>query len=438
VNDEHGESLERELVGAVLRNPELLGAAADVVTSEDFTTRANRLTWEAMLALDVDGKPLDAPSLRVELQEHGNLGAVGGGAYLGSLLDGVPRVSEGAVVFWARKVRERGRLRRLAGSLRDVLKQADGGMVTADELHATVERVLADGTAAVGAVLDRGAVASATWALLEAEVQGKAAGIATGLPDLDHRLRSGGWRPGQLVYIGARTSRGKSALLVGFAEAGAAHGKHVLFVPLEMSPEDLGARRLVAHAGVSLAGLHSWRSHERGRVLDELGRAREILARPLDFTSAGVRTLGAIRAACRRQKQRHGLDLVCVDYLGLIQHDRAGKASLYERTTLVSQGLKALAMDLQIPVLCAVQLNREPSTQNAKGAKPSLAHFRDSGAIEQDCDIALLIHQEGTRDAIEDGDAEVIVAKQRNGWTGSVPVCWRAACARFECREATP
>jgi replicative DNA helicase len=220
--------------------------------------------------------------------------------------------------------------------------------------------------------------------------------------------------------------------LLGFAEAAAARGERVLFVPLEMTPEELGARRLVAHAGASLAGLQSWRREERGRVLAELSQAREILARPLDFTSKATRSLGQIRAACRRQRLRHGLDLACIDYLGLVTHDRPGKASLYERTTLVSQGLKALAMELEVSVLCAVQLNREQAAQSGKPVTPSLAHFRDSGAIEQDCDVALLIHQAESRDAIKDGDCELIVAKQRNGWTGSVPARWRAACARFE------
>jgi replicative DNA helicase len=280
-------------------------------------------------------------------------------------------------------------------------------------------------------VLAREAVALETWRAIEAEVEGRASGISTGLPDLDLRLRFGGWRPGLLVYVGARTSWGKTALLMGFAEAAAAAGRSVLGVPLEMTPVEIGVRRLVSHSGVSLAGMHVWRTGpERARVLEELSRARAILERPLDFTGKDVRTLAAIRAAARRQRQRHGLDLLVVDYLGLVQYGPAAKLSVYERTTLVSQGLKAIAMDLEIPVLCAVQLNRETTTKGTRG--PSLAHFRDSGAIEQDCDVAVLINQASSRDVIEEGECELIVAKQRNGWTGSVPAFWRATCARFE------
>ena len=425
------EEHERSLLGAVLVSPELLGAAADVITPADLAPAHARI-WEALLRLEEDDRPRDLVTLRAELAELGYLEAAGGAAYLAGLVDGVPSVGEPAVVEWARTIRERSRLRRQAAALRELVRQADAGAVTADELDAGLERLLSS-LAASAAVLDREAVARETWALLEAEVHGQAEGIGTGLPDIDRRLRFGGWRPGQLVYVGARTSRGKSALLLGFAEAAAARGRRVLFFPLEMTPQELGARRLVAHAGVSMAGLHSWRQNERGRVLEELGRAREILARPLDFASSATRSLGQIRAACRRHRQRRGLELVCVDYLGLVGHDGTGRASLYERTTIASQELKRLAMDLQVPVLCAVQLNREPAGQNGKAGRPSLAHFRDSGAIEQDCDVALLIHQEGTRDAIEDGDCELVLAKQRNGWTGSVPLVWRAACARFEC-----
>jgi replicative DNA helicase len=283
-------------------------------------------------------------------------------------------------------------------------------------------------------VLDRGAVAAEAWALLEDEVRGQIKGIASGLPYLDHHLRFGGWRPGQLVYVDARTSRGKSALLLGFSEAAAARGHKVLLFPLEMRPADMGVRRLIAHSGVSLSWLHSWRKEEREHALAELARSREIGARPLDFASSSSRSVEQIRAACRWRKQRHGLDLVVIDYLGLVTHDKLAKASVYERTTLVSQALKGLAMDLRVPVLCAVQLNREPTPQSGANRvpKPSLAHFRDSGAIEQDCDIALLIHQATTADAISEGDCELIVGKQRNGWTGSIPLRWRVACARFE------
>ena len=162
-----------------------------------------------------------------------------------------------------------------------------------------------------------------------------------------------------------------------------------------------------------------------------MGAVTQILERPLDFAHPAIRTLAGIRAECRRAKRR-GLDVVVVDYLGLVRDQGRREASIYERTSQVSQGLKALAMELEVPVLCAVQLNREP----AGGGRPSLAHFRDSGAVEQDCDVALLIHQGESTDAIRMGWVDLILAKQRNGWTGDVRLWWNATCARFEDRSA--
>ncbi len=423
---------ERALLGAVLTAPALLGAVADHLTADDFARPGHRIVYRTLLQLADADRSLDLMTLRAELAQAAQLEAAGGVAYIAGLLDGVPVVAESAAVEWARRVARHGACRRMAESLRALAEQADSGDAAPDDLRAGVERLLDGAAPASPAVLDLAAVAASTWATLEAEIQGRAVGVSSGLPDLDRRLRAGGWRPGQLVAVGARTSRGKSALLLGFGEAAAAAGKSVLCVTLEMGAEELQARRLLAHSGVSLAGLHYWRADERERALDRLAESTPILSRALYFAAPHVRTLAQIRAAARRHKARHGLDVLVVDYLGLIHDPKA--RSLYERTTATSQGLKALAMDLNIPVLTAVQLNRQ-SAQPGKPERPSLSMFRDSGAVEQDADVALLIHQADSVDAIQDGAAEVLIAKQRNGWTGSVPVRWRAACARFESHD---
>lgn len=430
MSEQHLE-LERSLLGAVLVAPGLLHEAADHVTPADFQASAHRAVWATLLQLDEDGRAIDLVSLKAELTARAQLAAVGGPAYLAGLLNGMPIVQPAGVADWARLVAKEARRRRLARGLQALAAQAQAPGAEVEAIKAGMERLLSGSASTAPPVLDRTAVAALTWSALVAELRGEEPGIRTGLPGLNCRLRACGWRPGQLIYVGARPSRGKTALLVGFAEAAAACGRSVLYVSLEMLPEELGGRRLLAHAGVGLAGLHYWSAPERERVLGTLAESREILARPLDFAAPHVRTLAQIRSAARRHQLHGGLDLLVVDYLGLIEPDARSKLSLYERTTLASQGLKALAMDLSIPVLAAVQLNRE-AAQPGRTSRPSLAQFRDSGAVEQDADIALLIHQAGTADAIQDGDAEVIVAKQRNGWTGSVPVRWRAACARFE------
>jgi replicative DNA helicase len=429
---ERDATIERSLLGAIVVKPELLATAADNLEAEDFERRAHGRIFRVMLSLEESGTPVDLASLCGALSARSELKAVGGSAYVAGLVDGVPAVGPEAIASWARRIADAARLRRVQQGLRELVDQGE----TEDEVAAGLEQIQDQLSAprGRGGILDRDEIGRSTWRLLEDEVSGKATGIPSGLAGLDHRLRFGGWRPGQLVYVGARTSRGKSAFLLGCAEMAAQRGNRVLVFPLEMTAEELGVRRLVAEAGVSLGALHSWRQEERNRVLAELQKHAHILTRPLDYAHPTVRTLGRIRAECRRAKRRSGLALVVVDYLGLVPQEGRQARSLYERTTAVSQGLKALAMDLEVPVLCAVQLNREPSSHSGvrHSPRPSLSHFRDSGAIEQDCDIALLIHQESSTDAIEDGPVELIVAKQRNGWTGSVGLHWNGRCARFE------
>ena len=200
--------LERTLLGAVLVTPELLGAAADIVTPADFAKHAHGVIWTALLRLNEDDRPLDATSLKHELAELGQLAAAGGAAYLGELLDGVPRgIGEPAVLHWSRRIREAARLRYLLHAIQVAAGQAEAGGLTADELQGSLERLLIGEAVPSAAVLDREEVAASSWRAIEAEVRGEVEGISTGLPDLDRRLRCGGWRPGQLVLVGARTGR---------------------------------------------------------------------------------------------------------------------------------------------------------------------------------------------------------------------------------------
>jgi replicative DNA helicase len=418
---------ERAILGAVLVKPELLPAAAEILVPADFSKHTHSLVWEALLRLDVDDRPIDLVSLRDELVSAGHSDTVGGATWLASLIDGMPAASERMVRAWGTAVRSDAILRRLRSGVSLLLGQGD---CTAAELAGGLERLLVEAPVVGRQAPSREDVARETWATLEAEVAGRAPGIGSGFPDLDARLRCGGWRPGQLAYIGGRTSKGKSSFVLACAEVAASHDKSVLFVPLEMTPAELGAKRLIAHSGISLGWLHSWRRSEREEALATLQKSAHILTRPLDYTF-GCRTIGQIRAAARRHKQRHGLDLLVVDYLGLVSPDATTKASLYERTTLVSQQLKTMAMDLNVAILCPVQLNRQPVAQG-KPRRPTLADCRDSGAIEQDADIVLLIHQDSQMDAIQEGEVTLILAKQRNGWTGDISLRWRAACARFE------
>lgn len=424
---------ERAILGAALVDPAIAEQAVALLAPSDFEDARHRVIAAAMGRLCDCRTSIDAVTVRGELERSGQLGAAGGVQYIAGLMDGLPRVS--SIEAWARSVREQSRLRALRSELDRLRDRLEEGDATPDEILAELDRLAVPGSLG-GGILDRDEVGRRTWELVDAEIGGRAIGIGTGLSSLDSRLRFRGWRPGQLVYVGARTSRGKSALLVQFAEAAAAASHRALVFSLEMTPEEVGARRLIAEAGVGLRSLYAWSQAERDRTIEKLTKVAHILKRPFDFASPSVRTLGAIRAECIRAKAQGGLGLVVVDYLGLVrQHANRDDRSLYERTTAVSQGLKLLAIDLEVPVLAAVQLNREATggrDRRERAPRPTLATFRDSGAIEQDCDIALLIHQDQTSDVIQDGPVELLVAKQRNGWTGTIKLRWNGTCARFE------
>lgn len=421
---------ELTLIGSVLVTPELLGAVCDLVTPLDFGDPGRAAIWDALLRLDLDEVPVDAVTLRGRLAELGTLDVAGGAKALGALL-AYPRSTERALRFHAAKVSEAGRHRRISRAVGSLAGQAEA--LTADQIEAAIEALVAPGGPQVG-ICDRAEVSASAWQMLEAEAEGRLEGIATGLPDLDRLIRHGGWRPGQAVYVGARTSWGKSALCLGFAEAAAMRGRKALVFPLEMTPEDLEIRRYVSEAEIDMGALRSWSGADRAAALRRLGEARARLAdRPLYYARTAAWTTAKIRAACRRQKQRPGLEVAVVDYLGLVEHDKAA-GSLYEQTTKTSKALKAMALELGIVVIAAVQLNRDAAKggQGGKSRRPGMADFRDSGAIEQDCDVGILIHQEGGQDGIQDGEAMLIVGKQRNGPKGDVTVRWRASCGRFE------
>jgi replicative DNA helicase len=422
---------ERAVLAAAMIEPSCAAQAVGLLVPADFADDRHRPIFAAVLQLRDAGQAVDPVTVAGELERAGRLKAAGGPEYLGALLDGMPHIR--GIDSWARTLRERSRVRSLRAALVKVQGTLDDADASADEALAELQRIAVPGSLS-GGILDRRDVAKATWRLIDDEVSGRVTGIGTGLPSLDRRLRFGGWRPGQLIYVGARTSRGKSALLLGMAEAAAAAGHRALFFSLEMTPEELGVRRLVAEAGIGLRAVFAWGEAERARALARLSHATTILERPLDFADPRVRTIAGIRAECARAQAQGGLALVIVDYLGLIRADaRRDDRSLYERTTEASQALKSLAMDLGVAVLSAVQLNREPAAHpKGRPQRPTLAHFRDSGAIEQDCDVALLIHQADSFGAIRDGDVELLIEKQRNGATSALPLRWNGTCARFE------
>ena len=423
---------ERALLGAVLVAPDRLTDAQDAVTAQDFFRQAHGLLWATIGRLAAQGRAVDLVTVCAALTPE-QLAEVGGPAYIAGLLDGVPRSSN--ATHYAHLVHDAGLRRRIEQTAREVLQQCQSGEAEAPEVLAGLEQALGalrQGLPATG-LIDPATRAQQAITALEAARSGQAVSTPTGIGALDTWTR--GFRPGQLVVLGARPSMGKSSLALSLAVAAGTVGP-VLFVSLEMSADELNLRELawrtqLPHRDLELEAMEPYRA-PRVRAGLEAVEAGQIYL--LDRPGA---TVGQVRAAARRLKAQQGkLALVVVDYLQLLEPDAGKRAE--NRTIEVAQqskALKQLARELAVPVLALSQLSRASEARSDK--RPLLSDLRESGAIEQDADVVILLHRPGyyTPDPA-DTRAELIVAKQRNGPTGPVWLQFDPDTMRFSDAQA--
>ncbi|MFO0898953.1 MAG: replicative DNA helicase [Pirellulales bacterium] len=427
---------ERAVLASVLLSAEVLDDVQLEIDRDDLFDEAHRLIYERMLALYNSGRKLDVTTLVSSLRkERGGgesaLDLAGGLEYLTSLLELRPTASGAA--YYARLVREASLLRQLqkaaADTLSDVARRPESARDAVGEaerrIFAISEREMrAQDARPIGEAID------AAMAELTARREGVAPGLCSGYRPLDDV--TGGLRPGELVVLAARTSMGKTALALNIAEhVSRSEGRPVLYVSLEMSRVSLADRLLGSLARVDSRRL-------RAGVLTPEER-REIVAAsslmhdaPLVVDDAPTRSAREIAALARRLKRREGLGLVVVDYLQLVEpEDR--RVPRQEQVAAVSRRMKGMARELGVPVLCLAQLNRQADTGEER---PKLSHLRESGAVEQDADVVLFVHRAGyyrqETASAEGQEAEIIVAKQRNGQTGTVKLLWFGPFMRFE------
>jgi replicative DNA helicase len=257
-------------------------------------------------------------------------------------------------------------------------------------------------------------------------------GVETGFVDFDQM--TGGLQKSELIILAARPSMGKTALAMNMAEYAALNGTPVLFVSLEMSAIELGDRLLCSFARVNGNRLRNGTiTHEERRKL--VNAAAQISQAPLFIDDAPSRTMTEIAANARRLKRRSGLGVVIVDYLQLIDPDNP-RDPRQEQVAKISRRLKGLARELDVPVLCLAQLNRQVESTHSN--KPQLSHLRESGAIEQDADVVMFVHREEYYMTNEEdreqvrGQADLLIRKQRNGPTGDVKLTWSHEFTRFD------
>jgi len=427
---------ERSILGAILLDNHALNAAIENLKPADFFLEQHRRVFNQMIALGENQQAIDLVTLTESLHRVGELESSGGAPYLAALADGMPRVSN--VEHYARIVREKALLRNLIHATHNIQQSALEGEDGADAILDNAESAifaLAEDRVKAGLIPIKDIVRDNFERLERIFREGKSiTGVSTGYTELDKLLS--GLQRSELLILAARPSQGKTALALNFAEnISIRAGSPVAFFSLEMSKESL-LQRLVA--SVAQIDAHKFRSghlsrEDWRRMTEALGT---ISSAPLWIDDAGSTSVLEIGAKARRLKREKGLSLVVVDYLQLIT-GRGRFSNRQEEVSSISRGLKGLAKELQIPVLVLSQLTRAPEREE-RG--PQLSDLRESGAIEQDADVVMFIyrpHWSKMEASPEERDqAEIQVAKQRNGPTDKVRFVFRSRLTRFE--EAAP
>lgn len=431
----HNLEAEKSVLGAILINNQAFNQAAEVIDSQDFFRDAHRRIFEKMVVLTDRNDPVDLVTLKDELTRSGELDEVGGPAYVSALTDGVPRSAN--VEYYAKIVKEKSTLRRLIQSANEVLGRAYDAEEDADTLLDEAERSIfqiAEGRMRSGFVKLSDLVAGGYEMLESLQAnRGLVTGVPSGFVDLDEM--TSGFQKSDLVILAARPAMGKTSFVLNIAlNCALEAGKTVGIFSLEMSKEQLFMRMLTSEARVDA---HRFRGGFLGeqdydRLNTAFARLHEAKVFVDDTASSGILEM---RAKSRRLKLEHGLDLLVIDYLQLMQ-GRGKFDNRQQELASISRSLKILAKELEIPIIALSQLSR--ATETRADHRPQLSDLRESGALEQDADVVIFIYREEVYQQAEerrpeaDGLAEIIIGKQRNGPIGSANLAFLKQYTRFE------
>jgi len=426
---------EQGVLGSILLNPEMCDEVAFILRPDDFYDDANSKLYEHVLGMHDGGKKIDITLLVERLRNAGDFDKIGGAAYLGKVAHAVANAAH--AVYYARIVREKSTFRSLINAATEILSEAYDESREAKEALSSAEQKIFSildnrGSNAVNVIKD---ILLEAMARMDARMKGEhtSGGVETGYHDID--ALTGGMHASELVVLAARPSMGKTAFAMNIAENVALQGKApVLFISLEMSSIELADRLLCSAARVNSHRLRNGTigNDDRKRLVE---KAAEISQAPLYVDDSPSRTVTEIAAGARRiQRRENALGLIVIDYLQLIEPDNS-KDPRQEQVAKITRRLKGLAREMSVPVLCLAQLNRQ--AEASKDNQPKLSHLRESGAIEQDADVVMFVHREeyyhrGDDREQYEGQAEIIIAKQRNGPVGDVELVWKKDFTRFE------
>jgi replicative DNA helicase len=433
---------EKTILGAILLDNAAHAEVAEVLSPDDFSLDSHRRIYLRMSDLLDAGRTVDIVTLANELAKYKEVESVGGVAYLASLTEGLPR--RPVIEDYVRIVKDKSLLRRLMGicsaAIARAADQSEDAIGVLDSTESQLLEVSESGLTQGLQPLD--VIVRDSFGTIDNlyKQSREITGLATGFHDFDHE--TSGLQKGELIIIAARPSMGKTALAINIAQNAAVyHNAIVAVFSLEMSKESLLRRMLASQAGVDQRRLQTGflGREDQGKLQDALGQLVD--SRIFIDDSAGI-SLAEMRAKARRLRQNAGgLDLVMIDYLQLMSASLPGAGrknyeNRVQEVSAISRGLKAMAKELQVPVMALSQLSRNNEKRDEK--RPLLSDLRESGSIEQDADVVAFIHRDSYYNRSEEmtesdrAKSELIIAKQRNGPTGTVPLYFNSRYTRFE------
>lgn len=428
----HSQDAEEAVLGGILLDNESINAALEIIHPEDFYRAAHRTIFQSMVALVERREPIDIITLSTELKGAKALEDVGGVDYLSKLNSSSPTAAN--VAYYARIIKEASIRRRLIHEASEIISSSySDDREIEDYLDAVEQRIFSVADYRIAPSFHKvGDIVKDSIKHVERLYDRKefVTGVSAGLKDLDKL--TAGFQPSDLIILAARPSMGKTSLALGIAQhAGVRENKAVAVFSLEMSKEQLVLRMLCCEARVDGSRVRTGHLGERDfpRIVEA---ASKIAEAPIFIDDTPALSISEMRAKCRRLHREHPLSLIVVDYLQLMRSPAYASMSREQEISDISRSLKALAKELQVPVVALSQLNRSVESRTDK--RPMMSDLRESGAIEQDADVIFFIYRDDfyNKDSAEKNVAELIIAKQRNGPIGTVRVAFAPESTRFD------
>ena len=427
----HNNEAEQSVIGAIFLEPQALITASEILIPEDFYRRAHQMIFQTMQSLSDQGKAIDVVTVTEELSVKKELEDVGGLSYISELANAVPTAAN--IAHYAKIVEEKALLRRLINVATKIVQDS---YTREDE----VEALLSEAEKKMMEVANRkngGDFKHVKDVLVDTfdnieklqSRQGDVTGIPTGFRDLDHI--TAGFQRNDLIIVAARPSVGKTAFALNIAQSAAVQaGENVAIFSLEMGADQLIMRMLCAEGNIDAQALRTGAltTEDWGKLTMAMGSLSNSGIYIDD--SAGVR-VNELRAKCRRLAQEHGLGMIIIDYLQLIQGSGRPGENRQQEVSEISRSLKGLARELKVPVIALSQLSR--GVEQRQDKRPMMSDLRESGSIEQDADIVAFLYRDDYYDKESESKnmIEIIIAKQRNGPTGTVTLAFKKEFNKF-------